>query len=133
MAKVTDLHRRWRGDPAYAEAFDALAGEFELAQVLIATRARAGLSQAELAARMKTSQSYVARLESGRVQPSSDALARFAKATGTTLRISFEPVAGKASRRAPTRAEVLGRLQGQPTRKLKRGAAEILRAERDAR
>ena len=33
----------------------------------------------------------------------------------------------------PTRAEVLARLQAQPVRKLKRSAAEIIRAERDAR
>lgn len=39
---------------------------------------------------------------------------------------------GKALDR-PTRAEVLARLQAQPTRKLKRSAAAILRAERDAR
>jgi transcriptional regulator with XRE-family HTH domain len=96
MARVKDLHRRWSRDSAYTTAYDALAGEFRLAQLLIATRARAGLSQAELATRMKTSQSYVARLESGRVRPSSDALARFAKATGTKLRISFEPVTGAA-------------------------------------
>jgi plasmid stability protein len=39
---------------------------------------------------------------------------------------------GKALDR-PTRAEVLARLQAQPPRKLKRSAAEIIRAERDAR
>ena len=39
---------------------------------------------------------------------------------------------GKALER-PTRAEVLARLQGQPVRKLKRSAADIIRAERDAR
>ena len=33
----------------------------------------------------------------------------------------------------PTRAEILARLQAQPVRKLKRSAAEIIRAERDAR
>ena len=33
----------------------------------------------------------------------------------------------------PTRAEVLARLQAQPVRKLKRSAAEIIRAEREAR
>lgn len=33
----------------------------------------------------------------------------------------------------PTRAEVLARLQAQPVRKLKRSAAEIIRAERDTR
>jgi len=35
---------------------------------------------------------YVARLESGRVMPSTRTLERFAKATRTKLRISFEPV-----------------------------------------
>ncbi len=39
---------------------------------------------------------------------------------------------GKALDR-PTRAEVLARLQEQPTRRLKRSAAEIIREQRDAR
>ena len=33
----------------------------------------------------------------------------------------------------PTRAEVLDRLQAQPVRQLRRSAAEVIRAERDAR
>jgi predicted transcriptional regulator len=40
---------------------------------------------------MKTSQPYVARLEGGKVRPSTSALERFAEATGTRLRIVFEP------------------------------------------
>lgn len=40
--------------------------------------------------------------------------------------------AGKVLDR-PNRAEVLARLQAQPLRKLKRSAAEIIRAERGAR
>jgi predicted transcriptional regulator len=40
---------------------------------------------------MKTSQSYIARIEGGKVRPSSDALGRFAEATGTRLRIVCEP------------------------------------------
>ena len=55
-------------------------------------RARSGLSQAELAKRMNTTQSTIARLESGRGLPSTRTLGRFAKATGHTLKISFEPV-----------------------------------------
>jgi len=45
-------------------------------------RTRAGLSQAQLAKRMKTTQSTIARLESGRGRPSTRTLDRFAKATG---------------------------------------------------
>jgi transcriptional regulator with XRE-family HTH domain len=55
-------------------------------------RLRSGLSQAELAKRMKTTQSTVARLESGRGLPSTRTLSRFAKATGHRLKVSFEPV-----------------------------------------
>ena len=91
MTKVKDLHRRWSKAPAYKAEYDALDAEFQLARVLIEARTRAGLSQTQLARRMKTSQSYVARIEGGKVRPSTDALERFAHATGTRLRIRFEP------------------------------------------
>jgi ribosome-binding protein aMBF1 (putative translation factor) len=91
MTTIDELHGKWSKDPAYRKAYEELEEEFQLAQALIEARTRAGMSQTQLAAKMKTSQSYVARLESGKVHPSTDALARFAKATGTRLRISFEP------------------------------------------
>jgi predicted transcriptional regulator len=49
------------------------------------------MSQSQLDRRMKTSQSYIARIEGGKVRPSTDALERFAHATRTRLRIVFEP------------------------------------------
>lgn len=91
MTKVSELHRRWRKDAKYASAYSALGQEFDIARALIEARMRAGLSQTELAKRMKTSQSYVARLEGGTVKPSTSALERLAKATGSRLRITFEP------------------------------------------
>lgn len=100
MTKVKTLHRRWAKEEGYAEAYGALADEFEVAHALIRARTRAGLSQSELARRMQTSQSYVARVEGGSVRPSTRALERFAQATGTRLRITFEPqvVAERASK-----------------------------------
>lgn len=95
MTKVKDLHRRWSRNKDYIVAYDALDEEFELARVLIEARTRAGLSQTQLARRMKTSQSYVARIEGGRVRPSTDALERFARATGTRLRITFDSDAAR--------------------------------------
>jgi hypothetical protein len=44
---------------------------------------------------MKTTQSTVPRLESGRGQPSTRTLVRFARATGHRLKISFQPLKGK--------------------------------------
>ena len=91
MTKVSALHRDWMKDPAYAAEYEALGTEFQLVRSLIEARLHAGLSQLQLARRMKTSQSYVARIESGQVKPSTAALERFAKATGLRLKISFEP------------------------------------------
>jgi len=69
MTKISELHRRWGKDADYKDAFDALGEEFELAQALIEARTAAGLSQSQLAKKMKTSQSYIARIEGGKVRP----------------------------------------------------------------
>ena len=90
MTKIKDLHTKWLEDPAYRADYDAMEEEFALASALIEARAKAGLTQEELARRMKTTQSVVARLEGGRTRPSTRTLERIAKATGTRLRISFE-------------------------------------------
>jgi transcriptional regulator with XRE-family HTH domain len=95
MTKLKDLKPRLLKDPAVRKEYDALEEEFALILAVAMARARAGLSQAQLAKRMKTTQSTVARLESGRGKPSTRTLARFAKATGHRLKISFEPVRGK--------------------------------------
>jgi predicted transcriptional regulator len=41
---------------------------------------------------MKTSQSFVARLEGGHVQPTWKSLGRYARATGSRLRIELDPL-----------------------------------------
>jgi ribosome-binding protein aMBF1 (putative translation factor) len=56
MTKISRLHRRWNKDADYKDAYDALGEEFDLARVIEA-RTSAGLSQSQLARRMKTSQS----------------------------------------------------------------------------
>jgi ribosome-binding protein aMBF1 (putative translation factor) len=80
-----------RKDPAYVKAYDALEGEYALVTTIIKARARAGLTQEQLAKRMKTTQTVIARLEGGSVKPSTRTLERIAAATGSTLRITLEP------------------------------------------
>ena len=96
MSNVRDLHERWQRDPEYRAAYDELGPEFELARALIEARSSAGLTQAELAERMQTTQSVIARLESGRARPSTRTLEKLAQCTGTRLRISFERVGASA-------------------------------------
>jgi len=91
MTRIRDLHEQWMQEPDYQAAYAALEDEFALASALIEARTKAGLTQEELAQRMKTTQSVVARLEGGRTQPSTRTLEKIARATGTRLKISFEP------------------------------------------
>ncbi len=88
---VEESFDEWHKDPEYMKEYNALEDEFALASQLIGARARANLSQAEVAERMNTSQSAVARLESGRTRPSTRTLEKFASATGMKLRFVFEP------------------------------------------
>lgn len=90
MTRVSDLHSDWRGDAEYRDAYDALEPEFSLTRELIAARVRAGLTQEQLAERMGTTQSAIARLESGRRMPGIRTLERFATATGARLIVRLE-------------------------------------------
>ncbi|HEY5054651.1 MAG TPA: helix-turn-helix transcriptional regulator [Acidobacteriaceae bacterium] len=81
---------KWKRDPAYLATYDALEGEFALASSLIKARTEADMTQEQVAQAMGTTQAVVARLESGKVLPSTRTLERFAKATRSRLRITFE-------------------------------------------
>ena len=89
---LNEVKTKWLKRPDVRAEYDALAEEFSLAEALIQARAEANLTQAQVAERMETSQSYVAKLESGRVSPSMKALQRYAAATGARLKISLEHV-----------------------------------------
>ena len=92
MTRVDDLHKKWlRERPGYAKAYAELEDEFQLASEFIAARARADLTQEELASRMGTTRTVISRLESGRMKPSTRTLERYARATGHKLKIMFVP------------------------------------------
>lgn len=81
------LFQEWRKGPEFVREYEALEVPF----AIVGARAHTGLTQEELAERMGTSQSAIARLESGRSRPSTTTLAKLAAATGTKLRVSFVP------------------------------------------
>ena len=89
--RVDDLHKRWMKDSKYRREYKALGKEFSLVSALIEARTRAGLTQEQLAQRMKTTQAVIARLEGGGSKPSTRTLERYAEATGSRLRITLEP------------------------------------------
>lgn len=91
--KAADLHAEWMRDPSYCEVWEASEPRWRLVEALIGARALADLTQKQVAERMGTTQTAIARLEGGRSNPSVRTLERFAEATGTRVRISFEPAA----------------------------------------
>ena len=92
MTYIDELHDEMMKSPGYRAAHRASRPVYQLVQALIAARAQAGVTQSEIAERMGTTQSAVARLEGGRSNPSMKTLERYAAATGTRLVVMFEPV-----------------------------------------
>lgn len=90
MSELSNLKARLLADPETRAEYDVQAPEFAIARELIAARVRAGLTQGEIAKRMHTTQSTVARLESGRIMPSMRTLTRYAEATGSRTVIKLE-------------------------------------------
>ena len=91
MTKVHKLHNKWSKDAKYRKEYEGLEEEFAVAKAIIEARTRVGLTQAQLAKRMKTTQSVIARLESGKGKPSTTTLQTLARATGTRLEIRLVP------------------------------------------
>ncbi len=92
MERLLDKLPKLMQDPEFAKAYEDSAEEFILAREIIKARVAAGLSQQELARKMETTQSAVARLESGHHLPSMATLKKLATATGTKLSIHLERV-----------------------------------------
>ncbi|MGH8910679.1 MAG: helix-turn-helix transcriptional regulator [Egibacteraceae bacterium] len=86
-------------DPAaFDAAYERAGRDIELGDRVRQLRLRAGLSQAELARRIGTTQPAIARLEAGGTSPSIHTLDRVARALGARLEILFvEPLAASDS------------------------------------
>lgn len=85
---------KWMTDPAFKEAYDDLAEEYELLHEMLRARQKAGLTQAEVAKRMGTHPPAVARLEAANPEkpsPSLSTLRKYAHAVGCKLEVHLKP------------------------------------------
>src|SRR5437588_214183 len=101
MMTHDELVKKMLKQPEVKAEYDAQAEEFALLDELLKARRRAGLTQAEVAARMGTKTPAVARLEAGggsrRHSPSLTTLRKYAAAVGCRLEIRLRPrVEGKS-------------------------------------
>jgi len=89
MTKIAELKKRLMANPEFRREYEKADAEFAIVEALVRARTAAKLSQAELAKKIGTTQSAIARLEGGGVSPSLATLRRYAEATGTKLHIEL--------------------------------------------
>src|SRR5262249_15819646 len=88
-------------DPVFAARFEQAGESWDVALQLAALRQKAGLSQTELARRLKTSQQHISRLESpGYEGHSLTNLRRVASELNARVRVVFEPDQPSINRRS---------------------------------
>ena len=84
------LRQELLNNPEVKEEYDSLEPTYQMIRQIIAIRNEQNLTQTELAQRIGTNQSHIARLESGNYNPSLQFLNRVAKGLGKKLSISFD-------------------------------------------
>jgi len=76
-------------DPEFKAEYDRQQPEFAVINAIINARAKKGITQEQLAKKLGTKQSAIARLESGRANPSVLFLKKLANALNLNFRIKF--------------------------------------------
>lgn len=89
MTKIAELKKRLMQNPEFQQEYEKADAEFSLIEALVHARASAKMSQADVAKKIGTTQSAIARLEGGGVSPSLSTLRRYAEATGSRLEINL--------------------------------------------
>jgi transcriptional regulator with XRE-family HTH domain len=86
---LQQLRKKALARPAVKKSYDDLADEFAFLDEVLKARAAAGLTQAEVAERVGTTQSAIARLESAtsKHSPSIATLQRYARALGYRVEV----------------------------------------------
>ncbi len=91
MTSLAKLRRDLLQDPDVRAEYDRLGPIFTVIGEMVDARQEAGLTQAEIASRMGTSQSVIARLENARHMPTFDMVARYAAALERHIDIHLVP------------------------------------------
>jgi ribosome-binding protein aMBF1 (putative translation factor) len=79
--------RRKRKDPSFAEGFDEGYEEFKIGVILRHERESAGLTQEQVAVRLKTNKSAISRIENHAEDIKLSTLKKFANAIGKQIRV----------------------------------------------
>lgn len=76
---------------SFAKAYEEVSPLMDIAIAIAEARNKAGLSQAQLAKKLKTTQSVISRIENGNQNLSVQMLAKIAHLLGCDLRVQLKP------------------------------------------
>ena len=91
MTSLANLREEILADPQAQAEYERLGPIVAVVGEMVDARQSAGLTQAELARRMGTSQSVVARLENARHMPTFDLMSRYAQALDRRIEVRLSP------------------------------------------
>ena len=83
-----DISDKWMKGKSYKKAYNELEFEFSLIKAIIDARLKKGITQKEIAKRMGTKQSSIARFESGKYNPTLAFVQKLANAVGTKIKVA---------------------------------------------
>ncbi len=89
MRNYRDFKAKLLRDKTIKKAYNELAPEFALVEMIIEKRLKKGLTQKQLAIKIGTKQPVISRLERGDYNPSIKFLHRVADALGAELKVSI--------------------------------------------
>ena len=89
MDDFEKLEKKLMKNPSFRKEHEATRVEFEIAKEIIRTRIEKGLTQKQLAEKLKTRQSVISRVESMNTTPSLSFLKRLAVALNVSLQVKF--------------------------------------------
>lgn len=89
MSEYRKDREKWLEDPEIKAAYDALEPEYSIIRQTIAARIEQNLTQAQLAERIGTKQSCIARMEGGNTNLTIGFLKRIAAGLGKKITITF--------------------------------------------
>lgn len=87
-----DFEKEMLEQPGFSEVAKEVEIEYQVARAILKARLQKGMTQADLARAMHTTQSVISRAESARVTPSLSFLKRLANVLGSTLHIQLKPL-----------------------------------------
>ncbi len=87
MKDLQTFKKEMMKDEAFKREYDKLTPRYTMISELIAARIKKGVTQKQLAQKIGTTQSSIARLEGGNVNPSLDFLERIAEVLGYKLTV----------------------------------------------